>query len=288
MSKDADETADEPWTPERMGKAIEAARARLDQERRAQFAPFGVDEDCMWPAARVFHEHSAMGPAWAPTMTIPEVEAFTLKQDYKRYPGSRQVALPRPAPVTAGLESLIGQRRSERSFSDKPLSLPLLTKLLQLGCGVIDPEEAPPRRATPSGGALYPIEAYPVALAVEGLEPAVYHYAAIDHVLEHVRDAPSSAPLKDFVPPDLHAAQPPLVIGLSAVFPRIQSKYLERGYRFALLEAGHIAQNMVLGATALGLHAVCMGGYWDEPFNDFLGLDPRREAVVYALLIGHA
>jgi len=74
---------------------------------------------------------------------------------------------------------------------------------------------------------------------------------------------------------------------LSVVFARTQMKYLERGYRFALLEAGHIAQNILLTATALGLSAVCVGGFWDDPFNDLLSFEPTEEAVVYSILLGH-
>jgi SagB-type dehydrogenase family enzyme len=94
------------------------------------------------------------------------------------------------------------------------------------------------------------------------------------------------AALKTFLPSDLFAAKPALVIALTAVFPRVQMKYLERGYRFALLEAGHVAQNLLLAATALRLASAPVGGFWDDPFNELLGLDPEREAVLYSVIIG--
>jgi SagB-type dehydrogenase family enzyme len=278
---------DEPWSPERMGAAIEAARQRVELERREQFLPFGIATSCAWPASRVFHEHSCMGPAWAPTMTIADVEAHTLHLDYKTYPGSARTPLPRVPEVTRGLESLIRARRSAHTFAEGPIPLENLAKVLEIGCGVTEHQDVP-RRATPSGGALYPIEVYPLVLGVDGLQNGIYHYAALAHELEHVRPLPDAAPLKEFVPPDLFNARPPVILAISVVFARTQKKYLERGYRFALLEAGHIAQNFVLTATALGLHSLCMGGYWDDPFNDLLGFAPTDEAVVYAVLLGGA
>lgn len=277
---------DEPWTPERMGAAIEAARQRVELERREQFVPFGIPTSCAWPASQVFHAHSSMGPAWAPTMTIADVEAHTLHLDYKAYPGSERKPLPRGPEITRGLESLIRERRSAHTFAEEKISLPDLAKVLEVGCGVTDRDQDVPRRATPSGGALYPVEIYPLVLGVEGLQNGIYHYAALDHELEHVRPLPDAAPLKEFVPPDLFNARPPVILAISVVFARTQKKYLERGYRFALLEAGHIAQNFVLTATALGMNSLCMGGYWDDPFNDLLGFTPSDEAIVYAVLLG--
>ncbi|WP_434427082.1 SagB/ThcOx family dehydrogenase [Nannocystis pusilla] len=276
-----------PWTAEQIGRALEALRQRMDVERRAQFAPFGLPAECRWPASRVYHQHSSMGPEWTGTLTVAEVEALTLNLDYKRYPGAPTIALPRPEPLTASFEALIRRRRSARTFSRRTVSQRELAKLLELSAGVTAPLEVP-RRAAPSPGGLYPVEVYPLVFSLEALTPGVYHYAALDHALELVRPVAGFDVMREFLPPDLFDSGPPLVLALTVVFARVQAKYLERGYRFALLEAGHIAQNILLAATALDLHAVPVGGFWDEPFNALLGLEPATEAVVYAILIGGA
>ena len=144
-----------------------------------------------------------------------------------------------------------------------------------------------PRRAAPSGGALYPLETYAVALNVTTLSPGIFHYRNLDHALERIGPA-ALDDVRAFLPPKLLDDRPAVLLALSAVFARTQMKYLERGYRFALLEAGHIDQNLLLVATALGLSAVPVGGFWDEPFNEFLGLDPDEEAVVYSVLVGES
>jgi hypothetical protein len=51
-------------------------------------------------------------------------------------------------------------------------------------------------RAYPSSGALYAVEIYPLVFRVEGLDPGVYHYRAVENELEVVRlglDPPSVA-----------------------------------------------------------------------------------------------
>jgi SagB-type dehydrogenase family enzyme len=277
----------EPWTAEEIGRAIHAVKSRIEEERRAQFISFGVPADCLWPCSRLFHEHSSLGPAWSPVLTAEEVETLTNNLDYKQYIGAERTALPHPPHLSANLERTIRLRRSECEFSDQPVALAELAKLLELSSGVTSIDEIQ-RRAAPSGGALYPVETYVLAFGVDGICPGLYHYFARDHVLEHVRLFSGIEVTKPFLPPRLLQARPKLMLVLSVVFARIQMKYLERGYRFALLEAGHIAQNIILTATGLGLNAVCVGGFWDDPFNDFIGFDPTKEAVVYSVLLGHS
>jgi SagB-type dehydrogenase family enzyme len=73
---------------------------------------------------------------------------------------------------------------------------------------------------------------------------------------------------------------------LTAVFERTMSRYGPRGYRYVLLEAGHVAQNLCLVATELELGTLCLGGFRDAAINELLGLDPRGEGAVYAVAIG--
>jgi SagB-type dehydrogenase family enzyme len=73
---------------------------------------------------------------------------------------------------------------------------------------------------------------------------------------------------------------------ISAVFWRSRFKYGARAYRFALLEAGHVAQNFLLAATALALAACPVGGFFDRRVDAFLGIDGLYEASLYLLPVG--
>jgi SagB-type dehydrogenase family enzyme len=73
---------------------------------------------------------------------------------------------------------------------------------------------------------------------------------------------------------------------MTAMFWRSRFKYGLRGYRFALIEAGHVMQNAVLAAAALGIAARPLGGYYDRLLDALVGADSLDEASVYALLLG--
>ena len=73
---------------------------------------------------------------------------------------------------------------------------------------------------------------------------------------------------------------------VSAMFWRTRFKYGLRGYRFALLECGHLAQNLLLAATALDLAAVPLGGFYDRRVDQLLGLDGVNESALYMVAAG--
>ena len=145
-------------------------------------------------------------------------------------------------------------------------------------------------RAYPSSGALYAVEIYPVVFRVEGLEPAVYHYRAVENVLEVVRPSVDPASVVGAALP----VEREMVAGAAALFcltgcfARHERKYGEGGYRMLVAEAGHISQNLVLAATALGLSARPFGGVFDDLLNHDLGLDGTEEQFLLAVIVGHA
>ncbi len=73
---------------------------------------------------------------------------------------------------------------------------------------------------------------------------------------------------------------------LTAIFQRLRWKYQERSYRYALLEAGHLAQNAYLAATSMGMGACAVGAFIDAGLNGLLGVDGKDEAAIYMLAIG--
>ena len=202
------------------------------------------------------------------------------------------VPLPPPALPEVPLREAIERRRSERAFADSPIAAAELSTLLHAAYGVTGVLRAPsgearqPLRAVPSGGALYPLEVYVAALRVEGLEPGLYHYDPLRPALEIVRLGESAERVADLSTyPEIVTASGAVLI-LTAMFWRTRFKYGLRGYRFALLEAGHVVQNVVLAATGLGLAEVPLGGYYDRLTDDFLGIDGANESTLYLLSAG--
>ena len=75
---------------------------------------------------------------------------------------------------------------------------------------------------------------------------------------------------------------------ITASFDRSRYKYGQRGYRLCMLEAGHVAQNLLLLSTALGLPAIGWVGFVDHEMDDFLGLDGVTQSILYIVSVGGA
>ena len=174
-----------------------------------------------------------------------------MARTFKHYPGAATIALPdaQTRTAAAGPVALFGARRSVRRFDKRPPTLKDVATLLHLCAGLTGSlEDGPtiqPVRAAPSAGALFPIEAYLAVSRVEGVEAGVYHYRVDRHVLERVSScAPGPALAEATFDPKLFG-QAAAVLIFAGAFGRSYFKYGERGYRFALLEAGHICPERV-------------------------------------------
>ena len=124
-----------------------------------------------------------------------------------------------------------------------------------------------------------------LALALEGVEPSTLHYDPFGHRLELLGSLDVAATGAALVDPALAEEAAALVV-VTAMFWRSRFKYGLRGYRFALIEAGHVVQNAVLVAAGLGLPALPLGGFYDRRLDALVGADGLDEASVYALVLG--
>ena len=207
-------------------------------------------------------------------------------------PTARWVPLPPGVRVDAPLAELIRDRVSCRAFRDRPISLPELATLLRTGYGTVGVTDDGPLymvdRAVPSAGGLYPLELSLVVRSVDGLPAGVYHYVPLADGLEQVHEHPVPAALVSYLFMDQPwAAEAAVVLVLSAVCGRSLVKYGDRGYRYLLLEAGHVAQNLVLAATGLDLGTINLGGFFDDELSGLLGLDIESEIALYGTAVGH-
>lgn len=208
---------------------------------------------------------------------------------YKAYPRLPKIELD-DEPPEADFFDLVRKRQSRRDFARTPLTKRELSLLLKYSCGSIGPlygGEGRYRRAQPSGGARFPIEVYPIVFrSGDDLKAGLYHYNVKDHQLDVLWD-------RQFSDEDIHSLftyswvkDAALGIVMTAVFWRNQNKYGERGYRYILLEAGHIGQNVYLVSEALSLKCCALGGTMDENLEKLIDIDGVTESVVYALAIG--
>jgi len=199
--------------------------------------------------------------------------------------------LPPAPPLEGRLSEVMTARRTGRDIGPGPLSAEQLSALLFYSCGVTRDETAAgfPRtfRVTPSAGALYPLELYVHTRDTAAVAAGLHHYEPQRGRLRTLTPGDQTAAVAaTLVEPQLAERSSALVF-ITAVFERATFKYGDRGYRFALLEAGHAAQNLVLTAQALGLGAVTLGGYFDRDADRLLGIDGLEHATIYVIAVGH-
>jgi SagB-type dehydrogenase family enzyme len=190
--------------------------------------------------------------------------------------GARLEFLPRPDPRGTALHGIIATRRSLREFGRRGLTLAEVGALLWAGQGITSAEGA---RAAPSAGAMYPITLTLVD------SRGVWRYVPAEHALSPVEPGDRRARLAEAALGQEHVAEAPLTIAVTARPATLSARYRERASRYCLLEAGHVAQNVLLMATALGLAAVPVAAFDDEAVLSVLGLGAGNLAL-YLLPVG--
>lgn len=197
-------------------------------------------------------------------------------------PKDMSEGVPLPLPDELGgppIALMLGRRRSMREFSSRPLSAHEIGQLLWAAQGITDAARG--LRTAPSAGALYPLEVDAVT------ERGLFRYRPRNHALllrdaRDLRPALSRAALSQAC--IAHAA---CVFAIFVMPQRTSVKYGARGLRYAVLEAGHAAQNILLQACALGLGAVPVGAFDDAAVAHALDCAANEESV-YLIAVGEA
>ncbi len=257
--------------------------------------PGGVRDDEGWaawnPAAGFFHDATK-------NVRYRDVHGRSadelVGQDWrpKTYPDAPQISLPAAQATGAFPEILLARRTWRRFETGTPLALGDIATLLNLTFGVHRWFEIPgrgplPFKTSPSGGACHPIEAYLLALRVDGLDAGGwYHYDPVAHRLAQLAPA-ANGTVADYLPTQEWYGDVGGIVFMAAVFRRTQARYrFARAYRNVLIEAGHLCQTFCLTSTWLGLAPFCTAAFADSRIDETLGLDGMAESVLYVAGVG--
>jgi SagB-type dehydrogenase family enzyme len=211
-------------------------------------------------------------------------------QLFRRNVGS-DIALSKPqAKAGNNLIKVMADRRTNRDVTAEAISIEELGDCLYSGLGItgfVQTETSLlPLKMTPSGGGRNPYEAYVWARNVHGLASGFYHYSALDHSLGSLSATTNIAP-GNFLGGQDWADQMPAIIFLIAEIKRTTWKYNDpNSYRVVLIEAGHIAQNIMLTCTSSGLTACPTAALSHNEISNLFDLDGISQTPIYALAIG--
>ncbi|MCX6358699.1 MAG: SagB/ThcOx family dehydrogenase [Armatimonadetes bacterium] len=197
--------------------------------------------------------------------------------------GAPQVAVrPLPKPVTAGgmpLNEALAKRRSCRSFADTPVTLQQLSQICWAAQGVTEMVKG--LRTAPAAMALYAVRLFVVD------RTGLAEYLPKEHALRTAREGDLLPAARALALNPATSGEPPVVLLLCVDLAALQARAGAKSERFALLEAGHVAQNILLQVTALGLVSVPVGGVDEAKAGEALKL-PDGVRAVYAMPVGKA
>ncbi len=112
------------------------------------------------------------------------------------------------------------------------------------------------------------------------MEAGVYHYLPKEHSVSMVLKGDRRREIASASLSQMWMAKPPVLFIITAEYKRITGTYGERGVRYALIEVGHVAQNLFLQAEALGLGAGIVGAYNDLEVSKVAGLPSKHEPLL--------
>ncbi len=189
---------------------------------------------------------------------------------------------------THDLTTVIGNRQSRRRYDmGKSLSLEELSYLLWCTQGVREVLPHATLRTVPSAGARHAFETYLLVNRVEGLKPGLYRFLATPHklIVENNDDSIAEQITAAALDQDMIKRSAVTFIWVADVY-RMTWRYVERGYRYLFIDAGHVCQNLYLAAEAINCGVCAIAAFNDDQMNELLDLDGKNLFAVYMASVG--
>jgi len=263
----------------------DAARRDADYQRNWLWGPFAAAYHFSTQGGVFMTSEDALGVLSQVAKVSPSPPLYSKNPD-----GAGVIPTPRRPSYDEPFKTM-ALRRSNRIMIDQAIGLDVLSDCLLFSMAITAILEFPevgdlPLKMTPSGGARNPYEAYVLARNVDGLAAGVYHYSAIDQTLGLSRTG-APPPFPTLLGRQAWSATAAAVVVLVANFDRPMWKYHDpAAYRATAIEAGHIAQNMLLVATKHGAVATPSALLSVADLEDLLGLDRLTQSPMYAVALG--
>ena len=252
----------------------EALQKKLIEAGRAFTRGYQADDPFMENFESDQELHRPQPPLVKPAMTGDKIE---LTRDFSGLE------------LKHDLVTLIRDRRSARVYTGETVTREQLSFLLWATQGIkaLRGKSYATLRTVPCGGARHEFETYLLIRRVEGLKPGAYHYLPMEHALEFLHPV---SDLEDAITRSLEgqkwAEKASLVFYWAMVPYRAEWRYGVYAHRPALIDVGHVGQNLYLACTGAGLGTCAIAAFSHEMCNELFGLDGEEEYVVYAAPVG--
>lgn len=237
-------------------------------------------------------------PSFEREMTKSDQQNGVEAPNYENYRTGEFTLLPAfdEVVITDSYQDLLTARQSERVYTDEPITQEQLAFMLWSSQGIKMQRGVSTFRPVPSGGARHPFELYIVVKNVVGLEPGIYHYVPTKNIGEKAVTIERMAPLLDDYDKKMNdllvgqkwAIKAPVILFVSCIPYRAEWRYGQHAHRVMLIDLGHIGQNMMLSATAVGLGSCCLAAFHQTQCDELFGFNGIDEYTVYVLTLGNS
>jgi SagB-type dehydrogenase family enzyme len=205
--------------------------------------------------------------------------------------GAQTVFLPEPDLLPdqqVNFLELVELRATTRMYSKVLLTMKELSYMLWCTQGVkMGLPGNGTMRTVPSAGARHALETYLYIRNVESLQPGIYRFLAMEHVLTPIDTSEDVQEriLRGFKAVNMVKASAVTFIWTAAL-ERMDYMFGERAYRYLFIDAGHVCQNLYLSAYTIHTGVCAVGAFYDDVLNEALGLDGEKTFAVYAATVG--
>jgi SagB-type dehydrogenase family enzyme len=263
---------------------------RLKRRRRSRraaaeaAAPAEMPREILDRIQRVREYHESTKHTYASVRTnhhaldwSTQPSPFRIFREHPKVDLPRNLRIPDPPALAVLSEGVSGARTAgDETVANTPQDLTTLAHWLHLACGITGEVRGADRkvylRSCPSSSALFPFEVYVAAFGIEGLEPGLYHFSVKEHALRKLRGGHAAIAQIKKGRPDLDFLKTvPAALLVSTIFCRSAWRYRNRGYRYALVDAGHLVQNLVTAANGLGIQTTTRLGMNDRTTRELIG-----------------
>lgn len=144
------------------------------------------------------------------------------------------------------------------------------------------------KRTYPSGGALYAIRPYILINNVNGLESnTLYYFDGDTNQLQLINNNIDASKMYRYTSMTYSHIksydQASVYVFFTANLTETIPKYGLLSYRLALLETGHMSENLMLCCSALSLASVPFGGIFEAKLNEYLMIGDDTVLYFYAI-----
>jgi SagB-type dehydrogenase family enzyme len=186
-------------------------------------------------------------------------------------------------PPKTKFSNLLSQRSSIRNF-DPNCKVDLKTLSAILSNIKDNSINDFPKRSFPSAGALYPSNTYCIVNNSLDIEKGLYFFNHKNFSLELLLQRDLQKEINKAIC-DKKISNPSVVFILTSSYYKSCLKYGARGFLYALMEIGSLAQTLNLSFIESGWDCVWLGGFSDNTVKEILDINDDLEIELPVLLI---